>query len=135
MKTVKRIHMEGFSGQTVEEFADGFNSIMNLVAKGERLIEYKTDLATLRGFATLEETIRIPETYKDRFDLVGVRINCWQCKHFTPSKYNCGTCAHCRGELRRNDEVCDRFFHEWESGNCWLADGEEEKYVHVINES
>ena len=136
MKVVKRTHMESFEGRTLKEFSDDFNRKMEMVAQSSgSYSKLETDLSTLRGYVIYEQTAKIPENLRDRLDLEGLRVFCGQCKYFNASRYNWGECKHTQGELRKNDEACERFFYEWEHGQCWLKDGEERIYVDAINKS
>lgn len=134
MKTVKRTQMKGFEGGTLAEFVNDFNRKMEWVAKFASIEEERDiDLANLRGYVIYTEVVQIPENYRDRLDLANLRVSCGQCKHFNPTRYSWGECPYCKGDLRKADECCERFFNHWEEGDCWLTNGEEE-YEYAIKQ-
>lgn len=134
MKNIKRTQMKSFEGQTLAEFTDNFNKGMEWVARWSA--EYKdpvVDIATLRAYVIYEERVRLPENYKDRLELENVRLTCGECKHFQHIKYHWGCCPYCKGDLRSNDEACDRLFIEWEqNGDCWIKEGDVERYEQIV---
>ena len=133
MKTIKRTHMETIEAETLKEFSERFNSAMDWVSRKTDKKEYVIDLAHREGYIVYEETIRIPEGYRDQLELHNMKVCCGQCEHFKTTKYSWGECPHCRGDLRKSDECCSKFFKAWEDGDCWLKEGEEE-YVKIIDE-
>ena len=135
MKTIRRTQMESFEGSTLSELKSRFNSVLDWVCRTSTSHEHPViDLQTLSGYILYETVDRIPEGYRDQLDLHNKTVKCGQCEKFEPTRYNSGICAYCKGELRKADEVCDRFFDEWENGNCWLREGEEEMYGKIIDE-
>lgn len=134
MKTLKRTQMKSFEGATLKELEENFNQVMEWVASYQKHSEPVVDLPNLRGFVTFEETVRIPEGMRDKLDLAGMRALCGDCKNFEPTKYGAGACKFCRGDLRKGDECCERFFKKWDAGECWLAEGKEEEYLEAVNE-
>ena len=135
MRNIKRTQMESFEGKTLAEFEEKFNESMQWVARFSASYDKPVvDLATLRGYVIYEETARIPEGYRDQLELEGLRVKCEQCKHFQPGRLGWGSCKYCQGDLRKADEACDRFFKEWENGECWLIEGEKGVYGKVVNE-
>ena len=135
MKTIRRTQMLSFEGENLPEFEKRFNAAMEKVGKIGSYKEPVVDISTLRGYVIYEEVIKVPEGIKDKLDLANMRVCCGQCKHFTSTEYSWGKCPFCRGDLRANDEPCDKFFRAWESGSCWLIKGEEEQYEEAINKS
>ena len=134
MKTVHRKQMETFEGATLKELEIDFNRKMEWVSRySEKYAEPVIDIQNLRGYVIYEETQKIAEGYRDQLELHGVRVTCGECKEFCPSKYSNGVCQYCRGNLRKNDEACDKFFKAWENGDCWMI-GEEEKYGEILDE-
>ena len=134
MRNIRRTQMKGFEGSTLSEFVEDFNSKMEWVSRfAEKEEERGIDLANLRGYVIYTEAARIPENYKDRLDLENVRLTCGQCKHFNRIKYSWGECPHCKGDIRVNDEACDRLFEEWErNGDCWINEGDLERYEQIV---
>ena len=134
MKTFKRTQMRSFEGSTIRELEENFNRTMEWVATWHKHSEPVVDIQTLRGYVIYEEMVRIPEDMRDRCDLAGLRVCCEDCKHFEHIKYGGGTCQFCKGNLRKGDECCQKFFKAWESGNSWFVEGKEEEYSAVIDE-
>ena len=134
MKDIKRTQMKSFEGTTLDEFTDNFNRGMEWVARWSA--QYKDpviDITTLRGYVIYEERVRLPENYRDRLDLENIRLTCGNCKNFEHIKFSWGACPYCKGDLRANDEVCDRFYDEWEKNNdCWLTGGDVERYEQIV---
>lgn len=134
MKNIKRTQMKSFEGDTLAEFTDNFNKGMEWV--GRFSSEYKEpviDIATLRGYVIYTETARLPENYRDRLELENITLTCGECKHFNHIKYHWGSCPYCKGDLRSNDEACDRLFDEWErNGDCWINEGDIDRYEQIV---
>ena len=134
MKNIKRTQMKSFEGATLAEFTDNFNRGMEWVARWSA--EYKdpvVDIAALRGYVIYEERVRLPENYKDRLELEGVRLTCGECKHFEHIKYAWGCCPYCKGDLRKSDDVCDRFYEAWEKdGDLWITEGDTERLEQIV---
>lgn len=134
MKTLKKTQMRTFEGSTIKELEDNFNSTMEWVAGFAKYSEPVVDITTLRGYVIFEEVVKIPEGMRDRCDLAGVRVCCESCVNFEPIKYGAGECKFCKGNIRKGDECCERFFKMWESGKGWFVEGKEEEYSEVIDE-
>ena len=134
MKNIKRTQMKGFEGTALDEFVEDFNRKMEWVSRfADKQEERQIDLANLRGFVIYTESARLPENYKDRLELENIRLTCGECKHFKHIKYHWGECPYCKGDLRSNDEACDRLFDEWErNGNCWINEGDVERYESIV---
>lgn len=134
MKNIKRTQMRSFEGDTLTEFTDNFNKGMEWVSRFSA--EYKEpviDIATLRGYVIYTETARLPENYRDRLELENITLTCGECKHFQHIKYHWGSCPYCKGDLRSNDEACDRLFDEWErNGDCWINEGDIDRYEQIV---
>lgn len=127
--------MKSFEGKTLAEFNQAFDDTMGWVARFSSSYDDPIiDLALLRGCVIYTETARIPEGYRDKLELEGMKIRCEQCSKFESGIKGWGSCPYCQGDLRRNDEACDRFFKEWEYGDCWLKEGEEGVYGKIVNE-
>ena len=134
MKNIKRTQMKGLEGKTLSEFVDDFNRKMEWVGRfADKEEERGIDLANLRGYVIYSESARIPENYRDRLELEHIRLTCGECKHFQHIKYSWGECPYCKGDLRSNDECCDRFYDEWEkNGECWITGGDLERYEQIV---
>ena len=125
MKTIRRTQMEGFDAPSITELAFKFNSVMEWVAKNSSSHkEPVVDMQALRGYVIYEIVDRVPEGYRDQLELNGMKVTCGECEKFKPTKFSYGACDYCRGDLRKADDACDRFFKEWEAGDCWLKEGE-----------
>ena len=136
MKTLKKTQMKSFEGSTIKELEENFNATMQWVAKWDKHAEPVIDIQALRGYVIYEEVVKIPEDMRDRCDLAGLRVCCGECKHFEAiNKYGVGECKFCKGQLRKGDECCERFFKQWELGNSYFIEGKEEEYSEIINES
>ena len=134
MKTIRRTQMESFEGSTLTELKSRFNSVLDYVCRVSTSHEHPiVDLQTLSGYILYETVDRIPEGYKDQLELHNQMVRCAECKKFEPSKYGAGYCPFVKGELRKADEACDRFFSAWEDGDCWLLEGGD-RYGKIINE-
>lgn len=124
--------MEVFEGMTLEGFKEDFNRKMDMLAMSDKKVGAPDiDISALRGCVLYEETWRQPESLRDHFDLANMRVTCGQCKEFRSTKYSWGECNYCRGDLRKADEPCERFWKEWERGNCFLEEKERETYYEV----
>lgn len=135
MKTLKRSQMKGFEGSSLQELIDDYNRKMEWIGiQGAKHSDPVIDIQTLRGFVIYEEVVKIPECKRDQLDLAGLRACCGDCKQFVPTRYGAGNCCYCRGELRKGDECCMKFFDAWDHGDCWLSEGKEDEYREVINE-
>lgn len=135
LKTLHHLQMRGFEGKDIKEFAENFNRSMEWVLDfSQKFDEPVVDLQNLRGYVIFRNTEKVAENYRDQLDLYNLRVTCGQCDKFRRTKYSWGECDYCNGELRMADECCDRFFTEWQNGECWLKKGEEKKYEEAINE-
>lgn len=134
MRNVKRSQMEIFEGSTLKELKENFNKSMEWVSRfADKEEERKIDLTNLRGYVIYTESVRLPENYRDRLELEHIRLTCGNCKYFEHIKYNWGACPFCKGDLRSNDECCDRFYDEWEhNGECWAVEGDTERLERIV---
>lgn len=132
MKTIRRTQMEAFEGMTLQGFKEDFNRKMDALAMaGKKTDKPQIDIVNLRGSVLYEEEWKEPESLRDHFDLANLRVTCGQCEKFRPTKYSWGECEYCRGDLRKADEPCERFWKEWERGNCFLSEEERENYGEI----
>ena len=134
MKNIKRTQMKSFEGDTLAEFTDNFNKGMEWVGRFSASYQDPVvDIATLRAYVIYEERVRLPENYRDRLELENITLTCGECKHFQHIKYHWGSCPFCKGDLRSNDEACDRLFDEWErNGDCWISEGDVDRYEQIV---
>lgn len=58
-------------------------------------------------FITYEEVEEIPECLMDEYHLKGIYPICGECPYYTAINKHEGECPHCRGLLRRTDDVKD----------------------------
>lgn len=135
MKTVRRTQMEVFEGVDLDELKRDFNSKMDRLARyGAKTQAPQIDLPNLRGCVLYEEEWKEPQTLRDFFDFYGERVTCGQCSEFCPTRYSWGECQYCRGDLRKADDPCERFWKMWENGDCLLDEKERKNYREIENE-
>lgn len=104
------------SATTAEEFESKINSVLN--GLNEKRINYDLQLNPTAGFiafVTYTETVQVPETLADEYELKGERHKCGECPHFpviTDGRVKWVRCPVTQGLVNKGTNCCDTFYKE-----------------------
>ncbi len=107
-------------GNSAEDFQTKLNEALNQVAEGGRKYDLQFNMQLgFCAFVVYEESIEIPETTADRYELNGEEYRCSECPMYRPStdkrvKYT--VCGHGCRRRSANDYACDWFYEAMERG-------------------
>lgn len=113
-KSNKRVKV--VSASTADEFESKLNSALD--ALNEKRTAYDLQLnptAGLLAFITYTESVQVPETLADEYELVGEKHRCAECPHFpviTDGRIKNVKCPLTGKLVRRESACCDEFYKE-----------------------
>lgn len=120
MKFVHRKQTVIVQGNSAEEFQTKLNEALNHVAKlgAKHDLQFNMQLGFC-AFIVYEESLRVPETLADKYELAGEEYRCSECPMYVLSgdkrvKYT--TCKHGVRRCTANDYACDWFYEAIERG-------------------
>lgn len=120
MKYINRKQSLIITGSTAGEFQEKLNTALaDLAAKGYRHeLQFNMSMG-LCAYILYEESMEIPESVADEYELKGETYRCYECPMFRPSddrrvKYT--TCGKGKRHISHCSPCCDWFYEELERG-------------------
>lgn len=129
MKIKRYQKLEVVADSNPQIFQDKVNAILERLAGEKYDLQLFNNQNGLSAFISYEVTERTPESLKDEYDLKGVTFVCKDCPFYEAVNTYEGVCPHCKGVLRRTDDV----------GNCnpfwtWLEEKDVSKRYQVLRD-
>lgn len=99
------------------EFEERVNDFLEEMTMRGAETNIKIETNPLIAIIEYEETILIPETISDKYDLRGMKCHCEQCEHFTipdDKRRKRGFCELHQEMTWKSSSACDEYYMEFE---------------------